>query len=120
MIVDVDALALGVSPATDDAEMVRRLSAMSADEREKVQRAQLAHTEKMAAVGTLAAGVAHEVNNPLAGVLASIENMRASPDDEDMRDRYLQLIADGNCCRRPLPQPVLRPQRPTPAGEAAA
>ena len=64
-------------------------------EREKLQRAQLAHTEKMAAVGTLAAGVAHEVNNPLAGVLASIENMRDNPDDEKMRDRYLQLIADG-------------------------
>jgi signal transduction histidine kinase len=64
-------------------------------EREELQRAQLAHTEKMAAVGTLAAGVAHEVNNPLAGVLASIENMRDNPDDEEMRDRYLRLIADG-------------------------
>ncbi len=64
-------------------------------EREELQRAQLAHTEKMAAVGTLAAGVAHEVNNPLSGVLASIENMRDNPDDEEMRDRYLQLIADG-------------------------
>jgi signal transduction histidine kinase len=63
--------------------------------REELQRAQLAHTEKMAAVGTLAAGVAHEVNNPLAGVLASIENMRDNPDDEEMRDRYLKLIADG-------------------------
>jgi signal transduction histidine kinase len=67
----------------------------AAREREELQRAQLAHTEKMAAVGTLAAGVAHEVNNPLAGVLASIENMRENPDDEEMRDRYLELIADG-------------------------
>jgi signal transduction histidine kinase len=64
-------------------------------EREELQRAQLAHTEKMAAVGTLAAGVAHEVNNPLAGVLASIENMRDNPKDEAMRERYLNLIADG-------------------------
>jgi len=64
-------------------------------EREKLQRAQLAHTEKMAAVGTLAAGVAHEVNNPLAGVLASIENLRDNPDDKAMRHRYLDLIADG-------------------------
>jgi len=67
----------------------------TAQEREELQRAQLAQTEKMVAVGTLAAGVAHEVNNPLAGVLASIENMRDNPDDEEMRDRYLQLIADG-------------------------
>jgi len=64
-------------------------------EREEVQRSQLAHTEKMAAVGTLAAGVAHEVNNPLAGVLASIENLRNHPDDQEMRERYLELIADG-------------------------
>ncbi len=64
-------------------------------EREQVQRAQLAHTEKMAAVGTLAAGVAHEVNNPLAGVTACLENLRTHPEDEEMRARYLDLIGDG-------------------------
>ena len=67
----------------------------AARDREKVQRAQLAHTEKMAAVGTLAAGVAHEVNNPLSGVLACIENLRVHPDDLEMRGRYLELIEDG-------------------------
>jgi signal transduction histidine kinase len=79
------------------AEVFNRMMAEleTAREREELQRAQLAHTEKMVAVGTLAAGVAHEVNNPLSGVLASIENMRDNPDDEEMRDRYLELIADG-------------------------
>jgi two-component system, NtrC family, sensor kinase len=62
---------------------------------EKVRQSQLAHTEKMAAVGTLAAGVAHEVNNPLGGVLTCIDNMRADPDDREMRERYLELIHDG-------------------------
>lgn len=65
------------------------------DEREEVRRSQLLHTEKMAAVGTLAAGVAHEVNNPLAGILTCIEQMRASPDDPELRRRYLDLMEDG-------------------------
>ena len=67
----------------------------AATEREKVQRAQLAHTEKMVAVGTLAAGVAHEVNNPLSGVLACLENLRQDPDDDEMRRRYIELAEDG-------------------------
>ncbi len=62
---------------------------------ETVRQTQLAHTEKMAAVGTLAAGVAHEVNNPLGGVLTCLENMRSDPANEEMRSRYLALIQSG-------------------------
>jgi signal transduction histidine kinase len=39
--------------------------------------------------------VAHEVNNPLAGVLACVENMKADPEDTETKDRYLDLIVDG-------------------------
>jgi signal transduction histidine kinase len=66
-----------------------------ANEREKVRQAQLAHTERMAAVGTLAAGVAHEVNNPLGGIFTCIENMRSNPGDRELQTRYLGLIQDG-------------------------
>jgi len=37
--------------------------------------AQLGHSERLAALGTLAAGVAHEINNPLASVLAGVESL---------------------------------------------
>jgi signal transduction histidine kinase len=84
---EVGELADAFNRMMDELEMAR--------DREKVQRAQLAHTEKMAAVGTLAAGVAHEVNNPLAGVLACVENMLSDPDDAAARERYLDLIVDG-------------------------
>jgi len=45
------------------------------DERRRKRRveSQLAHAERLAGIGTLAAGVAHEVNNPLAYVSLNVE-----------------------------------------------
>jgi PAS domain S-box-containing protein len=37
---------------------------------------QLAHSERLASLGTLAAGVAHELNNPMAAILAGVERLR--------------------------------------------
>ena len=37
--------------------------------------AQLGHSERLAALGTLAAGVAHEINNPLASVMTGVESL---------------------------------------------
>jgi PAS domain S-box-containing protein len=55
---------------------VRILGAvMDMSEREEL-RSRLALTDRMASVGTLAAGVAHEINNPLAYVIANLDYAR--------------------------------------------
>ena len=57
-------------------------------------------TERLAAVGRVAAGVAHEINNPLGGMIMAIDTYRTHPgatDPEtarllDLLDRALQQI----------------------------
>jgi signal transduction histidine kinase len=58
-------------------------------ERRRVEQ-QLFESEKLAAIGTLAASIAHEVNNPLEAIKNSIYLLRSSEDGES-RDRFLQI-----------------------------
>jgi len=53
---------------------------------------QLQHTEKMASVGLLAAGVAHEVNTPLAGISSYTQLLRGQLDEADPRQQLLEKI----------------------------
>jgi two-component system cell cycle sensor histidine kinase/response regulator CckA len=59
-----------VSDPSDPARRSEELRALVDPSSVEVQRAE---TERMASLGTLAAGVAHEINNPLAYVLGSLE-----------------------------------------------
>ena len=57
----------------------------------KTTQAQLVQSEKLSAVGEFVAGVAHELNNPLAAVMGFSELLKDADMDEKHR-RHLELI----------------------------
>ena len=73
-------------------DMLSRLKD-AAEERERQQRA-LIQTEKLASVGTLVAGLAHEINNPLAGIRNCLRRIQGRPQDTSQTEKYARLMDD--------------------------
>lgn len=95
-----------------DRQRVRALE--SARDRIREEQTKLVQAEKLSSIGLLAAGVAHEVNNPLAGVLNCIKALQAGDVDEEKQREYLEASLEGLERIRTIVRGLLdfaRPQR---------
>ncbi|GAB4170581.1 MAG: hypothetical protein OHK0024_06570 [Thalassobaculales bacterium] len=63
-------------------------------ERERLLR-HLAEEERLAALGRLASGMAHEINNPLGGMLNAVDALKRHGDRPEVRDTSTRLIEQG-------------------------
>jgi PAS domain S-box-containing protein len=93
---EVRAVMVSVSPLQGaDGEVLGVLGiARDMTETKKLER-QIRHAEKLASIGQLAAGVAHEINNPLGGILNCLYNLRKGTPSPARQEEYWASMEHG-------------------------
>jgi signal transduction histidine kinase len=91
----------------------------SAHEEQQGARQKAVATERLAALGSLVAGVAHEVNNPLAGLKNCVHALRLGDTDAATRAEYLDLMDEGLDRIRDVVRRLLEFGRPRPLALAS-
>ncbi|MCP4657907.1 MAG: hypothetical protein GY856_21070 [bacterium] len=61
-------------------------------EREARFASRMHHADRLASLGSLTAGLAHEIKNPLAGIQGVLEILRDEAPEETTRDLYVQML----------------------------
>ena len=67
----------------------------SANEELRKAQEKLIQTEKLASIGVLSSGIAHEINNPLGGIFNCVNMLKEKGRGEESRQQYLALLHDG-------------------------
>ncbi|MCB9686133.1 MAG: response regulator [Alphaproteobacteria bacterium] len=106
-----------VARVVDGDHLLGTVAVMHDIERERQLRQQLEHAERLATFGTMAAGVAHEINNPLAFVVGnlhyaieslsadgrSLDEVQALEDALDGAQRISKIVEDFRSFGRATP-----------------
>jgi len=84
---------ISLSPMRDEQKTVNSVVVVMTDITDAaLLQAKLAHSEKMATIGRLVSGVAHEVNNPLAAILGFTDLLLENPEVPGSAREDLQII----------------------------
>jgi PAS domain S-box-containing protein len=99
---------ISLSPMRDESNAVNSVVVVMTDITDAtLLQAKLAHSEKMATIGRLVSGVAHEVNNPLAAILGFTDLLLENPEVPASAREDLQIILQETQRTKDLVQDLL-------------
>ncbi len=86
----------------------------AAEEKEQLVK-QLLHADRLATIGQLAAGIAHEINEPLSNILGFTQLAQKSINDPEQLQKDLEKIVDASLYARDVIRKLLTFARQTPS-----
>ncbi len=94
LILQFDSARIFFAEEEEEEEARTVVSLKDITERKKLER-ELIQSSKLAAIGQLAGGIAHELNNPLVGVLNFSQLLRERMKKDDPNSEYVKMIERG-------------------------
>jgi PAS domain S-box-containing protein len=111
---------ISLSPMRDETKQVNNVVVVMTDITDAaLLQAKLAHSEKMATIGQLVSGVAHEVNNPLAAILGFTDLLLENPQVPETAREDLRIILQETQRTKEIVQDLLSFARQRPAQREA-